>query len=369
LSAVEKIKIGPWIVRPALNLLEQGTRSIRIESRAMDVLVFLARQDGAVVSIEELITSVWKGVVVSDSSVYLAIRQLRQALDSSADGARYIETIPKRGYRLTVPVEHVEPESTPPQAAPQAPTRHPTQRPFRWRLGAAVVGAVLLTTLVALTLRDRLRASPETSIAVLPFDNLSSDPEQQYFADGMTVELLNTLSSVRDLRVTGPTSSFYFKDRSQDLRAIGAALNVEHILAGSVRKVGNQVRITAQLSNARTGEQQWSERYERKVDDIFRIQDEIAKSVTEALQVKLGVGALGRMPGMTRDVAAYDEYLRGTALTLDRQTASLPAGIAHLQRSVSLDPSFSIAWIRLHFLYINGAPLVPSRGKEWVQKG
>jgi DNA-binding winged helix-turn-helix (wHTH) protein len=100
-SEVEKIKIGPWIVSPALNLLEHGTRSVKIESRAMDVLVVLARQGGAVVSVEELLASVWKGVVVGDSSVYLAIRQLRQALETSADGTCYIETIPKRGYRLT----------------------------------------------------------------------------------------------------------------------------------------------------------------------------------------------------------------------------------------------------------------------------
>ena len=130
-----------------------------------------------------------KGLVVSDSSVYLAIRQLRQALGSSADGIRYIETISKRGYRLSVPVE--------------VPASPPIQRPLRVWV-AAVVGAVILATLVALTLRDRWRPLPEASVAVLPFDNLSSDPEQQYFADGMTVELLNTLASVRDLRVTGP---------------------------------------------------------------------------------------------------------------------------------------------------------------------
>ena len=370
MSAVNKIRIGSWTASPALNLLEDGTRSVRIEPRAMDVLVFLARQDGAVVSVEELIAAVWKGVVVSDSSVYLAIRQLRQALDSSADGTRYIETISKRGYRLSVPVERVDPESTPVQIATRVPASPPMQRPLRWWLGAAVVGAVILVILVvALTFRDHARPLSETSVAVLPFDNLSSDPEQRYFADGITVELLNTLSRVRDLRVTGPTSSFYFKDRNKDLRTIGEALGVKHVLAGSVRKAGDQVRITAQLSNAWTGDQLWSESYERKFDDIFLIQDEIAKSVADALQVKLGVGDVGRMPGMTRNVAAYDEYLRGMALNLEGRAESFPLGIAHLQRAVALDPSFSIAWGGLNALYANGAMVVPAKAEEWRRQG
>lgn len=369
MSEIKTIKIGSWTASPALNLLEDGTRSLKIESRAMDVLVCLARHDGAVVSIEELITSVWKGVAVGDSSVYLAIRQLRQALESSANGTRYIETIPKRGYRLTVPVEHVEPESMPGQTATQSPAGHPRQRPVGWWLGAAGIGAVIFAMLVPLTLGNRAQRARDTSVAVLPFDNLSSDPEQEYFADGITVELLNTLSRIRDLRVTGPTSSFRFKERSRDLRMAGEALGVKYILAGSVRKLGDQVRITAQLHNASTGEQQWSKSYERTFADIFLIQDDIAKSVADALQVTLGVGDLGRKPGMTRDVAAHDEYLRGTALIREQRAESLSLGIAHLQRAVSLDPSFSIAWVELHFVYTKGALLVPSRGDEWQQKG
>lgn len=367
MSKAARIRIGAWIASPALNLLERGTRSIKIEPRAMDVLVFLARHDGAVVSVDELIASVWKGVIVGEGSVYLAISQLRQALDDPADGTHYIENIPKRGYRLTVPVEHVEPESVPVQAAPQTVIRR-AERPLRWWLTAALVGIVIVA-LFAVTLRNGARPVPANSVAVLPFANLSSDPEQAYFADGITAELLNALSRVRDLRVTGRTSSFHFKDRNEDLRTIGEALGVEHVLQGSVRKAGDQVRITAQLSNARSGDQLWSETYERKLDDIFLIQDQIAKSVANALQVKLGVGDVGRMPGMTRNAAAYDEYLRGMALNLDWRAESFPPAIAHQQRAVALDPSFSIAWAGLHTVYVNGAFLVPDRAVEWRQKG
>lgn len=340
----------------------------------MDVLVFLAGQAGAAISVEELIAGVWKGAVVGDGSVYLAIRQLRQALVDSPEGTQYIETIPKRGYRLTVPVEHVEPDSIPAQVAPQATSRGRIERRLRWWPRAAVIGAAVVVAAVivaasSIPFRDGAPPVLANSVAVLPFTNLSSDPDQEYFADGVTVELLNTLSRIRDLRITGRASSFHFKDRNEDLRTIGDALGVEHVLEGSVRKSGNQVRITAQLSNARTGQQLWAETYERQLDDIFLIQDEIAKSVANALQVKLGVGDMSRMPGMTRNVAAYDEYLRGMSLNLQWRPESFPLGIAHMLRAVALDPGFSIAWSGLNTLYTNGAIVVPSHAEEWRQKG
>ncbi len=368
MSQTARFRFGPWTISPALNLLERGTRSIRIEPRAMDVLVLLARRDGAVVSVDELIASVWKGVIVTDGSVYLAISQLRQALDDPADGMQYIETIPKRGYRLTVPVERIEEKSMPAAAATQASSLRQDASSFRWWWLAAGFAGVAIVAVFAITFRGDAPPVPTNSVAIMPFNNLSSDPEQEYFADGITAELLTALSRVRDLRVTGRASSFYFKNRNENLRTIGEALGVEHVLEGSVRKAGDQVRIAAQLSNARTGEQLWSETYERRFGDIFVIQDEIAKSVANALQVKLGVGDVGHLPGMTRNVAAYDEYLRGMALNLDWRAESFPLAIAHLQRAVALDPSFSIAWAGLHTACVNGAFAVPARAEEWRQK-
>ena len=153
---VERIKIGPWTVTPTLNQLEleHGQQSIKIEPRAMDVLVFLARRNGAVVSVEELIATVWKGVIVGDGSVYLAIRQLRQALGDSADGTRYIETVSKRGYRLTVSAETNVPEAAPEPAAAQSPTRGRRHRLIHRWLAAAVVAVAIAGGLV-FALRDR----------------------------------------------------------------------------------------------------------------------------------------------------------------------------------------------------------------------
>jgi TolB-like protein/DNA-binding winged helix-turn-helix (wHTH) protein len=382
-SELPGFRIGAWTASPTLNLLEREAQSVRIEPRAMDVLVVLAQRGGAVVSVDELIASVWKGVVVGEGSVYLAIRQLRNVLDHAGDGIRYIETIAKRGYRLTVPAEPLPAQSGSAQPAPAqvaTPTaeprslaidaplpsrRIPAKRRVMPGLAVALVAAAILAG-VAFTMFDRALPQDPKSVAVLPFENLSSDPEQDYFADGVTLEILNALSGVRDLQVTGRVSSFHFKDRNQNLSTVGTALGVEHILEGSVRKAGDQVRITAQLSNAGTGRQLWTETYERRLDDLFLIQDEIAKSVANALQVKLAVGDVGRMPGMTRDIAAYDEYLRAHA-RLDGRAESFPPAIANLQRAVALDPSFSMAWGRLSIASANGAGAVPGRAEEWLR--
>jgi TolB-like protein/DNA-binding winged helix-turn-helix (wHTH) protein len=360
--ATAKIRIGAWTANPALNLVEQGRRSVRLEPRAMDVLMHLATRNGAMSSVEDLMSTVWRGVVVSDGSVYLAISHLRQALGDADGGASYIETVPKRGYRLTVPVQMLA-DAPAAESAPHLPRQRRGVR-----LAAVATVAVLVAAMIAAWLAISWRTPLPTadhSLAVLPFADLSPDGDQAYFADGVTEEVLNRLARVRDLRVIGRTSSFQLRGQGADARALGEKLGVEHLLVGSVRKAADRVRVTAQLSEARTGEQLWSQTYERKLNDIFAIQDEIAKAVAEAMQVKLGVGELARMPGMTRDVAAYDEYLRGMALNLVMRRESFPPAIAHLQRAVDIDPKFSMALSGLHSVFSNGAFAVPERAEEW----
>jgi TolB-like protein/tetratricopeptide (TPR) repeat protein len=183
------------------------------------------------------------------------------------------------------------------------------------------------------------------SIAVLPFVNMSSDPEQEYFSDGLSEELLNELTRVPQLRVIGRTSSFAFKgqNQDQDLRRIGETLGVNHILAGSVRKSGDRVRITAKLINPVDGAQLWSEIYERKLEDIFAIQEEIAHTVAQSLRLSLAGGA----DGGTRNFSAYDEFLAGRA-GLNKNSSFLEAAtVEHLERAVALDPEYVTAWVWL----------------------
>ncbi len=192
--------------------------------------------------------------------------------------------------------------------------------------------------------------SPQgVSLAVLPFVNLSSDPEQEYFSDGLSEEVLNQLAQVKDLRVTARTSSFSFKGKNEDLRVVGEKLGVGNILEGSVRKSGKQLRITAQLINARDGTHLWSQTYDRELNDIFAIQEEIAMAVSQALSVSLGVGDMSRAMGGTTNLEAYDKFLRAGKFE-DQAGASGLAQAAQLYReAVKLDPEFLRAWRALFY--------------------
>jgi TolB-like protein/Tfp pilus assembly protein PilF len=185
--------------------------------------------------------------------------------------------------------------------------------------------------------------TPEKSIAVLPFESLSQDRDDAFFADGVTEEILNALAAIPDLRVAGRSSAFSFKGRNTDPRAVGAALNVATVLEGTIRRSGKRVRIAAQLTSAVDGYQLWSERYDRVLEDIFELQDEIASAIARRLRVALDERE-GAPP--TSDVAAYELYLKGRAL-LYRRGHSVTAALECFQRATELDPNYALAWAGL----------------------
>jgi TolB-like protein len=192
------------------------------------------------------------------------------------------------------------------------------------------------------------------SIAVLPFANLSNDDDQEYFSDGLTEELINKLSQVGDLQVTGRNSSFYYKGRDEELREIGSALGVANILQGSVRKAGNQVRITAQLMDVASNTNLWSENFDRDMDDIFMVQDEIAEAITTALSITISAGEFSQ-PGMTNNIQAYEEYLQAMNEYRVFGPDSVQRAIDHIERAVNLDPDFARGWLLMGELYNRGA--------------
>jgi len=211
--------------------------------------------------------------------------------------------------------------------------------------------------------------STEQSIAVLPFVNMSSDPDQEYFSDGIAEDILNQLTKIRGLQVVGRTSSFAFKGMNEDLRVIGKKLNVANILEGSVRKVGNQVRITAQLIKVADGFHLWSDTYDRDLTDIFAIQEEIAKAVAKALSITLGVGEGDLGVGGTRNFDAYDAYLAGIAHMKQFGPEGTVRAIEYLEKAVALDPEFADAWSALAGSYRNGATYyIPERTEELYDK-
>ena len=186
-------------------------------------------------------------------------------------------------------------------------------------------------------------ATPEKSIAVLPFASMSTDPENEFFADGITEEILNTLSQIGELRVAGRTSSFSFKGKNVELKQIGETLNVRTVLEGSVRRAGNRVRITAQLIDVTDGFQLWSERYDRDIEDVFAVQDEIATAIAGRLKTTLSLGREARSQRATDNIEAYAAYLKGRAL-LYRRGAAVKQGYALMKKALELDPEYALAW-------------------------
>jgi len=242
--------------------------------------------------------------------------------------------------------------------APSATGRRPAAR--------LAGGAVLALTLAALLWRahETKRAAPEpavaataspSSIAVLPFLNMSGDKEQEYFADGLTEELLNALARNPGLRVTGRTSSFQFKGRNEDLRLIGQKLNVATLLEGSVRKVGNRVRITTQLVSAADGFHLWSESYDRELKDIFAVQDEISRSIATALQVELLHTPAATARRGKVDVEAYNLYLLGRHFASLATRAGREKAIGYYEAALGQDPDFALPWVGLSSVHLNQA--------------
>ena len=233
-------------------------------------------------------------------------------------------------------------------------------------VAAVVVGIAMLS-------RYRVQstlAAPEKSIAVLPFVNMSSDQENAYFVDGLTEEILNRLAQIKALKVPGHTSSFAFKNQNRDLRQIGAALGVAHALEGSVRKSGERLRITAQLVRTSDGYHLWSQVYDRKLDDVFAIQEEIARAIAEALSVELRLGGEGKPERPTQDMAAYGNYLEARALISQRNADNLRRATTLLEAAIQRDPGFAKAWAALAqaralgFYLSRGADAAVTRGRR-----
>lgn len=236
--------------------------------------------------------------------------------------------------------------------------RESIKRPRGMMLGiaAALVVAIVAAAAWKLWLSNPSTAAQRStvavadrSIAVLPFVNMSSDKEQEYFSDGLSEELLNELAQIKELRVAGRTSSFSFKGRNEDLRIISEKLGVGHILEGSVRKNGNQLRITAQLILGKDGTHLWSETYDREMSDIFAVQKEIALAVASALSITLDVGAMSRAKGGTTNIEAYEKYLHARTLAYQLGPRELVQASQLYREALALDPDFALAW---HGLYV-----------------
>jgi transcriptional activator of cad operon len=268
------LRIGDWRLDPQLGQLSRGERVERLEARTLRLLQYLANRAGETVSIEELLDNVWSGVVVTQDSVYQAVTALRRLLGDDAKSPRYIATVPRLGYRLVAAVSiwTDEPLELPPVASPP---RRSLLRPAAFAL-AAVLAAVIGWRLWS--------APPPKSVAVLPFLDLTTqEMKEEYFADGLTEELINRLSKLPAFEVPSASASFHFKDQGLPPGEIADRLRVRYLLDGSLRESGDTLRISARLVRARDGFVIWTENYDRPKADRVMIQDDIAGKVAAAL--------------------------------------------------------------------------------------
>jgi transcriptional activator of cad operon len=282
-EAVSALRIGDFRVDPLTSQISQGARVVRLEARTMRLLLYLAQHAGEVVSIDDLLNHVWEGVVVTPDSVYQAITYLRRVLGDDARQPAYIATVPRLGYRMIAPVAAwLEPP--PPSAAPIA------QRKYLL-LAAGFTACVAITAALMVLSRAGSNdarvniAGPGSSVAVLPFLDLTSEKmSEEYFADGMTEELIDQLGKVPGLRVPPPTASFYFKGRKMTVADIAKALHVNYLLDGSIRKSGDSLRIAVRLIRADNGFVIWSDSYDRPSGQVVKVQEDIAAQVAAKLR-------------------------------------------------------------------------------------
>ncbi|MGE5089811.1 MAG: winged helix-turn-helix domain-containing protein [Candidatus Levyibacteriota bacterium] len=364
-----RAQIGDWFADPGSNELIRGSERVRIEPKAMDVLMLLVARGGRVVTREELFATVWPGVVVGDEALTQTINKLRKALGDRSRSPSYIETIAKRGYRLIAPVRRGEavdavPAGADPAVSDQPPAGHgpPGQRTSGQRRYARSVGGMIAVLVMAVAAAvyffhpiPGAPPAPDTraqggthpqgwvTVSVAPFVSLSADRKQDYLARGISDDLIAALSRVSDLRVIRESSASAGGPAAQAAR---------YRILGSVQRESGTLRIIVHLVDSNTHAELWSERFERPFGDLFAIQDEMAVKLAELLPAKISDVERRRLAKRyTTSLEAYDDFLRGEASFLVRQREANEAARALYRKALDLDPKFARAYAGLAMTY------------------
>ena len=353
---------GPFRLDPVRRTLLRNGVPVILAPRLFDTLLHLVANHERLVERGELIEAVWGRRLVDDANVNQAIFALRRALRTGSTDDGVIVTAPGRGYRFGLPVEF-EATTVPSVDEPTSRAGHSSVAGVadapRLRSAAVKYGALALT-LASVTLwyvRPSNHISSEAatapflppphSVAVLAFTNLSGDPGQEYFSDGLSEALIDALSNVATLRVPARVSSFSFKGKQVSIINIARQLNVGTVLEGSVRHNGAKLRITAQLIDARSGYQIWSKHYDPSESDLLKVQDEIATAVATAMQVTMiGDDATQLSVGGSANPKAFDAYLRGMILHNEGTPESVRQARVDFEAALLLDPNYALARIR-----------------------
>ena len=313
---------GGYVLDPERRELTYRAKVVAIGPQVFDLLLHLVRNRDRVVSKDDLLQAVWRGRIVSESTITSHINAVRKAIGDTGDEQRLVRTVARKGFRFVGKIGEIG-EARLPRAS--AVVEH--------------------TSIESRESPSVLVIPDKPSITVLPFHNLSGDPEQEYFADGVVDDIIVALSRMRWLFVIARNSSFTYKGRAVDVKEVGRVLGVRYVLEGSVRKTGNKVRITGQLSDAKTGTDVWAERFEGTLDDIFELQDQMAESVVGAIAPQLERAEIERAKRKpTESLDAYDYYLRGMAKLHSGTREAIEAALPLFYKATELDPEFASAY-------------------------
>jgi adenylate cyclase len=338
-TAAQMFRFGEYTLDVACGCLRTADREIELRPKSFEVLRYLVENAGRLVAKDELIKAVWRNVVVTDESLMQCMSEVRHAV--ADDGQTIIKTVPRRGYRFMAPVlcAAAAPPPSGTAGVPPAlmlaggtPAVPGTAAPPVW----SDPGPRLLSSL------DR------PAVAVLPFANLSSDPQQDYISDGIAEDITTELSRFSELMVIARNSAFQYKGKAVDIRQIGRELGARYVLEGSVRRGGDRIRITAQLIDAMTGSHRWAERYDRELHDAFAVQDEMARAIVTILAAH--VNRAERERALLKPPAAweaYEYYLRGVEAFFLYGSRGAKASFYDarrlLERCLAIDPDYTRA--------------------------
>jgi TolB-like protein/DNA-binding winged helix-turn-helix (wHTH) protein/Tfp pilus assembly protein PilF len=368
------VRFGTYEVSLQSGEVRKAGSRIKVQQQPMKLLEMLLQHPGEVVTREELRSRVWPCESLGDFDLALnvAIGKLRSALGDSAENPRFIETLPKRGYRFIADVSVVDVDAHPERREPVAgdlPATDPGHKiqaagllvapkrrlwPTRWVIGALTLVIIMsLSILSVWRFRSRTPArSGILSIAVLPLENLSGDASQNYFADGMTDELITDLAQIRALRVISRTSVMVYKGARKPLPQIARELNVDAMVEGTVLHSGDQVRITAQLIEASTDKHLWSKSYEGELRDTLALQNRVASAIADQIRINLTPreqAALRSAKAVNPE--AYQSYLKGRYFWNKRTADSLNAALAYFNQAIEEDPQYAQAYSGLADTY------------------
>jgi TolB-like protein/DNA-binding winged helix-turn-helix (wHTH) protein/Tfp pilus assembly protein PilF len=376
-------EFGQFTLAPAEKRLVRDGKVVPLAPKVFDTLVLLVRNQGRLVEKDELLRTLWPNSIVEEVGLAHNVSQLRKVLGDTAEDPRFIETVPKRGYRFVAAVR----EGAEPQVASPAPAADSGQaeagaaaRSVRWPRAAIAGASAVLLALAAGTGAylylssggiKAARAIPAIhSLAVLPFENLSGDKEQAYFADGMTDELITELGTIGALRVVSRTSVMRYQGSRKPLRDIAAELKVDGVVEGTVLRSGNRVRITAQLIDATGDRNLWARGYEGNLSDVLALQDHVSRDIAAAIRIKLTPHQRAKLSVVRSvDPEAHDDYLRGrywlSGIPTERFASGDNArrGLDFFRKAIARDPNYALAYAGLAdaFLQLAGVVLPPEK--------